>query len=572
MTPIAFARERISVRALDTTAVSRLAQELEIPFAAAGILIGRNLIDPDVCRRFFKPSLADFHDPFLFRDMEKAVARILTAVANKEKIAVYGDYDVDGISSTAILMRVLKTLGGNCFYHLPHRLTDGYGLSESGIAQIAESGATLLVTVDCGVTSVGEIAQARGRGIDCIITDHHEPKQTLPDAFALINPKIDGSGYPDKDLAGVGVVLKLCQALSRRSGRGDSALWEPYLDLAALGTAADIVPLLGENRIIARFGFERFRTTANAGLAALIELQGLRDKSLSTSDIVFQLAPCINAAGRLGDPRRAVELLLTDDPLEAQTYARELRTANFERRSIDAGVWEEASAWVTQHCDADQDFAIVTGSANWHPGVIGIVASKLVEKFHRPAILFSIGNDGHARGSGRSIAALHLLSALQECADLLDSFGGHKAAAGVSLPSASIGEFGLRFNEVVRKRLTPQDLVPQLIADAELSLSAITPKFFAFIKTMEPFGPGNIRPVLYCRNLRKAQAPRIVGGKHLKMALSGDGLAMDAIAFNFGDRLDELTAAPALSIAFAIDENEWNGKKSLQMKVKGIAV
>jgi single-stranded-DNA-specific exonuclease len=312
--------------------------------------------------------------------------------------------------------------------------------------------------------------------------------------------------------------------------------------------------------------------TTNVGLAALIEIQGLTGKSLSTSDIVFQLAPCINAAGRLGDPGRAVELLLTEDREVAQTYARELRSANYERRAIDAGVWEEACAWVAQHCDADEDFAIVTGSANWHAGVIGIVASKLVEKFHRPALLFSIGNDGQARGSGRSIPALHLLNALQECADLLDSFGGHKAAAGLCIASASIDTFRQRFNEVVRKSLTPQDLVPQLVADAEISLSAITPKFFALIKTMEPFGPGNMRPVLYCRNLRKAQAPRIVGGKHLKMAVAGDGLAMDAIAFNFGDRLAELTAASVLSLAFSLDENEWNGTTKLQMKVKGIAV
>jgi single-stranded-DNA-specific exonuclease len=571
MTPIASARERITVRPLDSVAVADLARALGVPYAVAAILLGRNLADPVVCRRFFEPSLADLHDPFLFDDMEKAVERIRRAIANREKIAVHGDYDVDGISGTALLVRALRELGGDCFYHLPHRLTDGYGLSENGVSRIAANGATLMVTVDCGITSVDEIASARRRGIDCIITDHHEPKEILPEAFARINPKIAGSSYPDRDLAGVGVALKLCQALAQRID-GAARLWEDFLDLAALGTAADIVPLLGENRIIARYGFDLMRRTANPGLAALIDLQGLTGKPLSTSDVVFQLAPCINAAGRLGDPSRAVELLLTDDRATAQTCARELRTANYERRAIDAGVWEEACAWVTQHCDAENDFAIVTGSANWHAGVIGIVASKLVERFHRPAILFSIDNDGRARGSGRSIPALHLLDALQECSEMLDTFGGHRAAAGLSLPSGSIDAFRTRFNEVVRKRLTPQDLIPQLVADVEVSLSALTPKFFSLIKTMEPFGPGNMRPVLYSRNLRKAQAPKIVGGKHLKMAVSGDGLAMDAIAFNFGDRLGELSAASALSLAFSLDENEWNGRTTLQMKVKGIAV
>ena len=268
-----------------------------------------------------------------------------------------------------------------------------------------------MITVDCGITAMSEVALARELGLDVIVTDHHEPKETLPAAIALLNPKVDSCGYPDRDLAGVGVVFKLCQALGQAFSRG-KAFWEPFLDLAALGTAADIVPLVGENRIIARFGFERMNATDNIGLAALIELQGLTGKRFSTSEAVFQLAPSINAAGRIGDPRRAVELLLTGNAEAAAAHARELRNANFERRAIDSTVWDEAEAWVTVHCDDDRDVAIVAGNASWHPGVIGIVASKLVEKFHRPAILFAIAPDGSARGSGRSIPGVHLLDAL----------------------------------------------------------------------------------------------------------------------------------------------------------------
>jgi single-stranded-DNA-specific exonuclease len=565
------ARERIAVRQLDAVAVKDLALALDIPYTAATILYGRNLVTPDECRAFFAPSLESLHDPFLFDDMEKAVARIVAALSNKEKITIYGDYDVDGISSSATLVRVLRTLGADVTYYCPHRLTDGYGVSMAGVEQIAAGGTTLLITVDCGITAIEEIAFAAHHRIDCIVTDHHEPKDTLPAAVALLDPKVKGCPYPDKNLAGVGVVLKLCQALGHQTGAGAS-LWEPYLDLVALGTAADIVPLIGENRIITYFGFKRMHATKNPGLARLIELQGLSGKAFSTRDIVFQLAPCINAVGRIGDPRRGVELFLTNDDTIARAYAEELRSANFERRAIDNGVWTEACAWAEANCTPERDFAIVAGNAGWHGGVIGIVASKLVDRFHRPAILFSMGPDGMARGSGRSIPAVPLLDTLSECADLLEGFGGHSAAAGMNIKNASIGEFRKRFNEAVRKRVSPDDLVPQVTADAEVSLSGCSAKLFSLLKSMEPFGPGNMRPVLYCRNLTHRTTPRIVGDRHLKMSVCGDGQVMDAIAFNFGPRLSEIRGAPNVSLAFSLDENEWNGRKTLQMNVKGIAL
>jgi single-stranded-DNA-specific exonuclease len=571
MSALCGARERIAVRQLDAVAVKDLASALDIPFTAASILYGRNLVTPDVCRTFFAPSLENLHDPFLFADMEKAAARIVSALSNKEKITVYGDYDVDGISSAAILVRVLRSLGAEVTYYCPHRLTEGYGVSMAGVEQIAAGGATLLITVDCGITAIEEIAFAARHRLDCIVTDHHEPKDALPPAIALLDPKLKGCPYPDKNLAGVGVVMKLCQALGRKTGAGTS-LWEPYLDLVALGTAADIVPLIGENRIITYFGFKRMHTTKNPGLAHLIELQGLSGKTFSTRDVVFQLAPCINAVGRIGDPRRGVELFLTNDDTIARTYAEELRTANLERRAIDNGVWTEACAWAEANCSPERDFAVVAGNAGWHAGVIGIVASKLVDRFHRPAILFSMGPDGVARGSGRSIPAVPLLDTLSECADLLESYGGHSAAAGMNIKNASIGEFRKRFNEAVRKRVSADDLVPQVTADAEVSLSGCSGTLFSLLKSMEPFGPGNMRPVLYCRNLTHRATPRIVGDRHIKMSVCGDGQVMDAIAFNFGPRLNELRGAPKVSLAFSLDENEWNGRKTLQMNVKGIAL
>lgn len=564
-------KERVTIRPLDEAAVTRLATELNIPRGIAAVLVGRRLTTYDNCKAFFRPDLNGFYDPFLFTSMEKAVDRILDAIARHEKIMVYGDYDVDGVTSTALMIRVLRELKADCDYYLPNRLTEGYGISKKGIEQIRKSGAKLIISVDCGITSNEEVTLAREAGIDFIVTDHHEPKETIPQAVAVVNPKVSGSGYPDTALAGVGVTLKLCQGIAKKTGYGDS-LWRPYLDLVALGTAADIVPLTGENRIIARFGFEQLSNSEALGIRELIAQQGLTGKKLSTSQVVFQLAPCINAVGRLGDPRRGVELLLTRDQNKATSYAKDLRAANLERRELDNAVAEEAGAWVYCNCDPDSDVSIVIGKEDWHVGVIGIVASKMVEKFHRPAILLSIGSDGMARGSGRSIPGLHLLEALNSCSDVLDGFGGHAAAAGMTLKSENIDHFRKKFNSVVREMVRPEDLVPLVVADAEVSLAQLTPKFYRIIKEMEPFGPGNMRPVFLCRDLQHYSPPRIVGSNHLKMSVTSEGSVMDAIGFNFGDRISDVTKHDEFGLAFSLEENEWNGKINLQMKVRGVSV
>lgn len=571
MSSIVSLREKILVRETDPLIVNRLQQELKIPYGIAAILAGRNLCTFEQCKAFFRPDLSHFHDPFLFEQMHLAVSRIEEGLRRHEKIVIYGDYDVDGITSTALLVKVLRKLGADCDYFLPNRLTDGYGISENGIRQIALKKAGLIISVDCGITAAYETAIAAKLGMDMIITDHHEPQGSLPDAVAIINPKVNNSEYPDKNLAGVGVALKLCQALTKHTGN-DEQLWLSFLDIVALGTAADIVPLIGENRIIARYGFEILQNTAHTGLKALIDLQKLSGKKISTSEVVFQLAPCINAGGRLGDATRGVELLLTEDPTIAWQTAHELRETNLERRALDSAVAQEAIDWVEKNCSLDRDFALVVGNENWHVGVIGIVASKLVERFHRPAILFSIDPNGVGRGSGRSVPGLHLLEALNQCSDLLESFGGHAAAAGMNIKSQNIDLFREKINQVVGKMIKPEDLVPQVIADAEINLSQLNPRFFRIINEMAPFGPGNMRPVLFCKKLKQKYNPRVVGQNHLKMAVVGDGVSMDAIGFNFGDRYDEICRASEINLAFSLDENEWNGRVSLQMKVKGVSL
>lgn len=565
------AQEQIALRPVDEATALQLMKELNIPAGIARTLAARKLSSFDECKAFFRPDLTHFHDPFLFVAMERAVDRILAAIAKGEKIAVYGDYDVDGVTSTTLLMRVLHKLGADCSYFLPNRLIDGYGVSEAGVRTIARSGVSLIITVDCGVGAKKEVEVATCLGVDCIITDHHEVNDTLPAAYAILNPKVPGCSYPYKELAGVGVALKLCQALALKSGRGE-ALWLPYMDIVALGTAADIVKLVDENRIIVYYGFQMLTKTEHPGLRALIEQQGLSGKVLSTAQVVFQLTPSINAVGRLGDPRRAVELLLADDSSVAATAAAAMYAVNIERRQIDSVVAQEAHAWVAANTDQQHDVALVIGSDTWHSGVIGIVASKLVDRYFRPTILLSIGTDGYARGSGRSIPALNLVEALNGCADLLEGYGGHKAAAGLTIKTANIELFRKRFNEVVGHLLKPEDFIPVVLADAEVGIPNITPKFFRIIQQMGPFGPGNMRPVFLARNVKHHTTPRIVGKKHLKMSLSGDGINMDAIGFDLHDRYKEIKQAQSLAVAFTIDENEWKGKCSLQMKVKGITV
>lgn len=563
-------REVIKIKEADQEQISNLAGRLGVSGTVARILVCRKLYTEDACREFFRPDIADFHDPFLFRDMEEAVSGITEAIDNKDKIVIYGDYDVDGVTATVLLVNVLRKIGAVCDYYLPNRLTEGYGMSVEGVEEIHQRKGKLIITADCGITAHDGVRRARELGIGVIVTDHHEAHSDLPKSLAVLDPKAAGCSYPDKNLAGVGVALKLCQALAKARGIDDS-LWLQYLDIVSIGTAADIVPLIGENRIIVKVGFERLRETQNIGIRKLISFQGLEGKRLSTGDVVFYIAPCINAAGRLGDSLRGVKLLLSEGETEATLLAKELVDMNKERRELDNYVQDQAAEWVLNNVDLQKEYAIVAGMSDWHAGVIGIAASKMVERFCRPAFLFSIDEDGTARGSGRSIKGLHLFEALKECGDLVESFGGHEAAAGARIKKENLPLFREKFNEAVKKQISMDDLIPLVFADAAVDLKSLNGDFFHIIKKMEPFGPGNMRPVLLCEGISNRYEPRIVGNNHLKMTVSQDGLVMDAIAFNFGDRIDEVRDSEQFSLAFCLDENTYGGRTTLQMKVKGVA-
>ena len=564
-------RERIVLRNYDADAAAVIARDVKVSPALAGILAGRGLKSFDECKHYFRPTTDDFLDPFLVTEMGAAVDRIIRSIQEKESVVIHGDYDVDGVTATALLTTVLTRLGANVSYVLPDRILDGYGLSVTTIERVASEGAKLIITVDCGVTAFSEVARANELGVDVIVTDHHEPHGELPQAVAVLDHKIPGSTYPEQILAGVGMALKLSQALAIRTDFGPS-LWSDLLDIAALGTAADIVPMRNENRIICHIGFSQMRTSQSIGLRALIRQQKLADKDLSTADVVFLLAPCINAAGRLGDSTRGVRLLLTHDEGEAELWARELVEVNLERRALDKGVQEDAAAWVRTNIDLATTYGIVAASKNWHQGVIGIAASKIAETFTRPTVLLSIDKNGVAKGSARSAVGIHLLDALALCEDLFTRFGGHAAAAGVTMPAANIPAFCTRFSEAVAQQIEMKDLVPRVHADVEATFGDLTPQFFRIVKQMEPFGPGNMRPVLLARGLTHKAAPKLAGKSHVKCKFSQGPLVMDAIAFNFATRLKEISSSQSLSAAFTLDENEWNGSVSLQMKIKGVEI
>lgn len=566
-------KERIELREVDESLVKDLSEKLKISEVLSRILVGRGLVDFEGSRGFFNPSLDDFHSPFLFSQMNTAIERILQAISSGETISIYGDYDVDGVTSTTFLVRVFRKLQIPVQYYLPDRLTEGYGLSNSGIDAIKEKGASLIISVDCGITAMDVVDYANSIGIDMIITDHHEAKETLPDAVAVINPKIPGETYPDKNLAGVGVALKLAQALCEKLNVSRD-IWCDELDIVSLGTAADIVPFVGENRIIAKFGYEQMQNTQNKGLRQLMTLQKATDKIIYTTDVVFKLAPAINAAGRLGNPEKGLKLFLSEDEGECYALAKELIKVNNERRAYNEKVEREAKKWAEENVDFENEFCVIHGDSSWHAGVIGIAASKVVEEYCRPAFLFSIDEEGVAHGSGRSIEGCDLVKALNQCDDLLEKYGGHKMASGASLKADNLPEFRRRFNLAVKEQLEKAELVQTIYVDVEANLPNLTPKFFNTLKRMEPFGPKNMRPVLYSRNLKNKVTPRAVGkgGNHLKLTVFADGQVVDAIGFGFGDRVDVLKSANSFSLAYTLTENNYRGVNSLQMNIKGIEI
>ncbi|MCL1946912.1 MAG: single-stranded-DNA-specific exonuclease RecJ [Chitinivibrionia bacterium] len=564
-------REKIIVREYDDNIVAKIEKELNISKMFAKILASRGLADFEKSKEFFNPSLENLRDPFLFNQMNAAIQRIIMAKETSEKIVIYGDYDVDGITATSLILRVLKKIGITADYYLPDRLTEGYGVSKNGIEAIVRSGANLIITVDCGITAVDECEYAKRHGIDMIITDHHEAKDEVPDAVAIIDPKVDAEKYPDKELAGVGVALKLAQAICITLKTDD--FWKDELDLAAFGTAADIVPLIGENRIITTFGYKKMQENPNLGLGALIFAQGMSKKTLTTSDVVFKLSPSVNAAGRMGDPKIGVKLLLSKNQNECENYVKTLVATNTQRREIEDGVSKDAFLVCEENIDFENEFAVVVAKKGWHSGILGIVAARLVERFCRPAILFSIDDEGIAHGSARTFGKCDVLAALTECSDILLTFGGHKAAAGASINAKNLDAFRKRFSDAIKKQfVTVDSLVPIVYADAEINVAQLTPKFFANLKRIEPFGPSNMRPVFVARNLNHKFSPKAIGknGEHLKLYVSGDGYCIDAIGYGFGSRFDEIKNAQNFTLCFVLGENTYMGKSELQMEIRGI--
>lgn len=553
----------------DHNSVRKLSEELNISHIASRILISRGMRETGLAESFLKPSLSDLFDPFLMSQMDRAVDRIVDALKRNQRIMVYGDYDVDGITSTALVFLVLNRLGANVSYYLPNRLVEGYGMSEDGLQEAKKRNIDLLITVDCGITAVEEFAVARRMGIDCIITDHHEPSDRIPEASAIVNAKLDGPDNPGFDLSAVGVAFKLAQALYRRLGQDESGL-EQHLDLVALGTAADIVPMVGENRILTKFGLEQIARTTKPGLKALIFIAGLMGQKIGTGQVVFILAPRINAIGRLGDAEQAIKLLTTRDEDKAASIARILNAENKRRKDIDEQTLNEALEMIEQEVDIERQSAIVLASRGWHQGVIGIVASRLVERFHRPTVMIAIDGD-EGKGSARSIPGFHLYEALKECESDLIRYGGHKYAAGLSIAPENIESFSERLNAVSARMLSDEDLVPKLNIDAEIELDSIDSALVDVLERFAPFGPQNMRPVFVTYASEIVGTPHIVGKRHLKFKVRKGENIIDCIGFNQGDFLKNLNFRPMLiDMTYVLENNYWNGVNKIQIRTKDI--
>ena len=556
----------------DETHAATLVSALAIDPVIAHLLVLRGLVTPDEAERFLHPSINQLHDPFQLADLPLAVDRLLRAIDHKDRIAVHGDYDVDGVTSTVILRRLLELLGGDVVHFIPDRIKDGYGLEPAGIERLAAQQVSVVVSVDCGIRSGAAATRARELGLDLIITDHHEPDATLPPALAVINPKRPDCPYPDKDLAGVGVTLKLVQALCQRT---DHTHWLPgFLKMAALGTVADVVPLRGENRVIVKLGLDQLsRGPHTTGLRALLDSTGLLGQTLTSFHIAFRLAPRINAAGRMSTPDLATRLLLLADDgraAEAKDLADQLDTENLRRQQEEADILAAARRRVDTDPDVGAHAILVVWGEGWHRGVIGIVASKLVDAFHRPAIVLAIDGD-LAYGSGRSIPGFDLLGALEHCGDLFTRFGGHRHAAGLTVETGRLTELRTRLTTFADDRLGPDELTPRLRVDCRLPLAAITPAVVEGLRAMEPFGAGNPRPVFHTGPVELARGPRVMKSRHLSMAVRQDKRIFRAVAWRMAERAEFVTEhRDALDVAFNLTENHYRGEHTVELSVADI--
>ncbi|HKW03286.1 MAG TPA: single-stranded-DNA-specific exonuclease RecJ [Vicinamibacterales bacterium] len=561
----------------DEATVQLTATALGVHPVIARLLCQRGLTDPVAARRFLEPALDQLHDPFLLAGMREAVERLLGAIARKEQIAVHGDYDVDGITSTVILRRVIEMLGGEVVHFVPDRLRDGYGLQPATIDRLHDAGARLIVSVDCGIRAAEAAGRARELGVDLIITDHHEPDTALPPALAVINPKRADCAYPDKGLAGVGVALKLVQALLTTSGRGVEHL-PHFVKIAAIGTLADVVPLVGENRVIARYGLAALsRGPHGAGLEALLEESGLLGRTLDSFHVSFVIAPRLNAAGRMSSPDLAVDLLLlrgkaADVRDRARELARQLSAENARRQEQEAEILADARRTIDRDPEIGAQNILIVAGHGWHRGVIGIVASKLTEIYSKPALVLAI-EDGVAHGSGRSIAKFNLLGALEACADVFLRFGGHRQAAGVTIEAERLGELRKRLSAIANAALGPGDLVPRLRIDSPLGLREISGEVIEGLARLGPFGAANPQPIFRASPVDLMEVPRKLKERHLALLFKQDGRAFRAIAWRAADREAYLTTNRfGLELAYSLERGEYRGEKVTELSVADVRV
>lgn len=556
--------------------VTRLQDELRLPGAICQLLVARGQHDVDDAKRFLRPRLEQLHDPARLDGVTIAAERLARAARAGETVLVHGDYDVDGMCSTSLLVRVLRMHGARAVPFIPHRVTDGYDLTDAGVRAAREAGASVVVTCDCGTSALGPVAQLCADGADVIISDHHLPGRAhgLPDCFALLNPNLPDSDYPERDrgLAAVGVAFKLALAFVRALGASDAPVYK-LLDLVALATIADMAPLRGENRVLARYGLRMLAESTLPGIRALVRAAGLDEKAMTAGRVSFTLAPRLNAVGRLGSALRGVELLLTDDEREANGIARELEELNRKRQEMDRAVLADALRQVDR-LDLDETYGLVLHGEGWHPGVIGIVASHVVEQTGRPAILVAVDADGVGKGSGRSIPGFDLHLALSECDrhGLFQRFGGHKAAAGVTMAAAHLTDFAERFNDVARQKLTSDDLVPVLRYDLELSIDDANEQLEALLRHFEPFGLGNASPTFVSRGVTLVGSPKRVGEAGLRLKLATVTGPADAIGWSLADRGSMLADGARVDIAYRLERDEFRGQSRLQARLLDVAL
>ena len=554
----------------EQSAAERLSAELDISAVAGRILAARGLRTAAEARAYIRPSLDSLHDPFLMRDMTQAVDRLCRAIDAHERIMVYGDYDVDGTTAVALMYSFLRTQTDNLIYYIPDRYTEGYGISTKGIDTAKEKGCSLVIALDCGIKAVDKMEYSRSIGVDFIICDHQTPGDVTPRAVAVLNMKRKDCMYPFKELSGCGVGFKLVQAYAQRRGLDMQEVYK-LLPLLAMSIASDIVPVTGENRILAFYGLRAINAFPSVGLQAIMQVAGIEGKTITISDLVYKIGPRINAAGRIKSGSEAVRLLITDDTEAALRFAKEIDSYNQDRRDFDTKTTDEALEQLQKDPMNSEKFTTVVYSPEWHKGVVGIAASRLTETWYRPTIVLTAGEDDIISGSARSVSDFDIYTAIDSCRDLLTNFGGHKFAAGLSMHLKDLPEFQRRFEEYVAAHITPEQQCPTLDIEAEVELSDMNWKMYKILQCLEPFGPGNERPLFLCRHLINNRNSRAVSdGRHLHLDLTDRVVAMDGIAFGHGDKAMHLQNGNSIDVCFYLEENSYRGRTTLQMNAQDI--